>query len=75
MQTIGGVRRSVDHEIHLRWQHIRSWTQSVFSRERMTEFVLLSCTLTLCAFVVFCLHKAVQTVTIMPHLGGAIFPS
>ena len=69
MQTIGGVLRSVDHEIHLRWQHIRSRAANVFTREKTTELVLLSCTLTLCSFLVYCLHKAVQNFTMMNPPG------
>ncbi len=65
MQTIGGVLKSVDHEIHLGWQHIRSWAKSVFTRERAIEILFLSLTLAFCALLVFVLHKAVQNSTIM----------
>ena len=64
MQTIGSVLNSVDHEIHLGWEHIRSWEKSVFTRERTTEIILLSLTLALCAFVLFCFHKGLQHFTI-----------
>jgi len=65
MQTIGGLLNSVDHEIHLGWEHIRSWAKSVFTTEMTTEIVVLSLTLALCAFVVFCFHKGVQNSTII----------
>ncbi len=68
MQTMGGVIKSMDHEIHLRWQHIRSRAESLFTRERMTELAFLSLTLTLCTFLLFYLHKAVQTITIVVPL-------
>jgi len=64
MQTIGGVLNSVDHEIHLGWEHIRSWAKSVFAREMTTEIILVSLTLALCAFVLFCFHKGLQNFTI-----------
>jgi len=67
MQTIGGVLKSVDHEIHLGWEHIRSWAKSVFTRERSIEILLLSLTLTLCALLAFLIHRAVQHSMIM-HL-------
>ena len=63
MQTNGSVLNSVDHEIHLGWEHIRSWAKSVFTRERTTEIFLLSITLALCAFVLFCFHKGLQHFT------------
>ena len=69
MQTIGGVLRNVDHEIHLRWQQIRSRAANLFTRERTTELVMLSFTLTLCSFLVYCLHKAVHSFTMMNPPG------
>lgn len=65
MQTIGSVLKSVDHEIHLGWQHIRSWAETLSTRERTTEILFLSLTLTLCALVLFCLNKAVQYSIVM----------
>ena len=64
MQTIGVVLRTVDHEIHLGWQHIRSWAESAFTRERKAEIVFISVTLALCAVLLFCLLNAVQNFTI-----------
>lgn len=71
MQTIGGAFKGVDHEIHLRWQHIRSWVESVFTRERITELVFFSFTLTLYAFLLFCLHRAVQN-SMLVHPWGSL---
>jgi hypothetical protein len=65
MQTIGGVLKIVDHEIHLGWEHIRSWAKSVFTRQMTTEIILLSLTLALCAFVVFYFHKGLQNFTMI----------
>ena len=65
MQTIGGVLKTVDQEIHLGWQHIRSWAQSVFSRERAAEIVFVAFTLALWALLLLCLLKAAQTFTIV----------
>ena len=64
MQTIGSVLNSVDHEIHLGWEHIRSWAKRVFARESTKEIILLSLTLAICAFVLFCFHKGLQHFTI-----------
>jgi len=73
MQTIGGVLKGVDHEIHLRWRHLRSRIESVFPRDRMTEVVLLSFTLTLCALVLFGLQQAVQDFTMLKPVGSVSF--
>jgi hypothetical protein len=64
MQTIGSVLNNVDHEIHVGWEHVRSWAKSVFTRERTTEIILLSLTLALCAFVLFFFQKGLQHFTI-----------
>ena len=65
MQTVSGVLRTVDQEIHLGWQHIRSWAESVFTRERKAEILVISFTLTLCAVLLFCLLKAAQNFTVV----------
>ena len=65
MQTIGGVLRTLDQEIHLGWRHVRSWVGSTFTRERTTEIVFASFTLTLFALLLFDLYKAVHSFTIV----------
>jgi hypothetical protein len=73
MQTVGGVLKGVDHEIHLRWRHLRSWIERVFTRDGMTELVLLSFTLALCALVLFGLQRSVQGFTMVNPVGSVSF--
>ena len=65
MQTVGDIVKSVDREIHLGWQHFLSWAKTVITKESALEVLFLSLTLTLCALVVFFLHKAVQKSVLM----------
>jgi hypothetical protein len=63
MQTIGGVLRSEEHEIHLGWRHIQSWLERVFITGRTLEIVLFYFVLTLYAVVLFCLYFLRYTFT------------
>ena len=65
MQTIGGVLRSEEYEIHLGWRHIQSWVERVLITGRTAEIVLFSFALTLYAVVLFCLYDVVQNSTIV----------
>ena len=65
MQTVGGVLKTVEHEIHLALQHLQSWAKRVGAREPAQEILFLLLSLTLCAGVVYLLHKAVQNSLLM----------
>jgi hypothetical protein len=63
----------VDQEIHLGWQHIQSWTERVFTKERIADIVLLLFTLALWAVLLFYLHRAFENRTIVdisPYLSS-----
>jgi len=65
MQALGDVLRTVDHEIHLGWQHIQSWTERVFTKERIADIALLLFTLAVSAVLLFYLYRAFQNRTIV----------
>jgi hypothetical protein len=64
MQTADGILTAVDNDIHLGWTRIRSWVESVFTRERTRDIVLLSFALTLYAVLLFSFYNAVQNSTV-----------
>ena len=64
MQTIGHALRTVDHEIHLGWEHVREWAKSVFTKERIADVTVVVSTVTVLAVMLFALTRAVQNHTI-----------
>jgi len=64
MQTIGEALRTVDHEIHLGWQHVREWAARVFTKEMIADVTVVVSTVTVLAVMLFVLNRAVQNHTI-----------
>jgi len=60
MQTIGETLRTVDHEIHLGWQHVREWAERVFTKEMIADVTVVVSTVTILAALLFALNRAVQ---------------
>ena len=64
MQTIGEALRTVDHEIHLGWQHVREWAARVFTKQMIADVTVVVSTVTVLAVMLFVLNRAVQNHTI-----------
>jgi len=73
MQTISDALKTVDHEIHLGWQHVREWAESVFTKERITDITVVVSTVAILAVILFAFTRAVQNHTIegvSPYLSS-----
>jgi len=73
MQTIGETLRTVDHEIHLGWQHVREWASRVFTKEMIADVTVVVSTVTILAALLFALNRGVQNHTIegvSPYLSS-----
>jgi hypothetical protein len=60
-------------EISTDWEQIRSWAQSLLTRERIAGIALLASTVTLWAALLFYLYNAFQNYTIVevsPYLSS-----
>jgi hypothetical protein len=64
MYAITDVLRTVDHEIHLGWKHVREWAESVFTKETIADVAVVVSTVTVLAVMLFALTRAVQNHTI-----------
>jgi hypothetical protein len=64
MQTIGDALRTVDHEIHLGWQHVQDWAEGVFTKERIAGVTVVLSTVAILAVMLFVFNRAVQNHTI-----------